>query len=115
MGEKKGSIVAITQSQTSVYDEIDFKRMVQSALQTLEANGVPIPAGGTVFMMGFNAEDLHFDEHRKEGPYFVIGDCTPERYRQDPRTIYIEGCCPGPAIPETILKNCGITESEAAK
>ena len=68
--------------------------------------------GRPTFMMGFNAQDLKFEEHLEQGPYFVIGDCTPEKYRNDPRTIYIAGCCPGPAIPELILKNCGITEGE---
>jgi uncharacterized protein (DUF362 family) len=68
--------------------------------------------GRPTFMMGFNAQDLKFEEHLKQGPYFVIGDCTPEKYRNDPRTVYIAGCCPGPAIPELILKNCRITEAE---
>jgi uncharacterized protein (DUF362 family) len=68
--------------------------------------------GRPTFMMGFNAQDFKFEEHLKQGPYFVIGDCTPEKYRDDPRTVYIAGCCPGPAIPELILKHCGITEAE---
>jgi len=68
--------------------------------------------GRPTFMLGFNAKNLHFEEHLKQGPYFVIGDCTPAEYRNDPRTIAIEGCCPGPAIPETILKHCQITESD---
>ena len=24
-------------------------------------------------MLGFNADDVHFEEHLKQGPYFVIG------------------------------------------
>ena len=68
--------------------------------------------GRPTFMMGFNAQDVKFEEHLKQGPYFVIGDCAPEKYRNDPRTVYIAGCCPGPAIPELILKHCGITEAE---
>jgi uncharacterized protein (DUF362 family) len=71
--------------------------------------------GKPTFMLGFNAEDTHFEEHLEEGPYFVIGDCTPARYREDPRTFHIEGCCPGPAIPEIVLKTCGITENEESK
>jgi hypothetical protein len=70
--------------------------------------------GKPTFMLGFNAEDMHFEEHLAEGPYFVIGDCTPAKYRKDPRTFHIEGCCPGPAIPETVLKTCGITENEGS-
>ena len=71
--------------------------------------------GKPTFMLGFNAEDTHFEEHLEEGPYFVIGDCTPATYREDPRTFHIEGCCPGPAIPEIVLKTCGITENEGSK
>ena len=69
--------------------------------------------GRPTFMLGFNAEDLHFEEHLKQGPYFVIGDCTPEKYRQDPRTVYIEGCCPGPSILQVVLEHCQISEREA--
>jgi uncharacterized protein (DUF362 family) len=66
--------------------------------------------GKPTFMMGFNAEDLKFEEHLREGPYFVIGDCPPEKYRNNPRTVHIEGCCPGPAIAEMTLKHCGVAE-----
>ena len=55
------------------------------------------------------------EKHLKEGPYFVVGDCPPNKYRNDPRTIHIKGCCPGPAIPETILKNCKIREGDKWK
>lgn len=63
--------------------------------------------GRPTFMMGFNADDVHFEEHLKEGPYFVIGDCTSEKYRNHPDTIHIPGCTPGPAISEIVLKHCG--------
>lgn len=68
--------------------------------------------GKPTFMLGFNAKDINFEKHLKEGPYFVIGDCTPQQYRNDSRTIYIKGCCPGPKIPEIILKECKITEED---
>jgi uncharacterized protein (DUF362 family) len=64
--------------------------------------------GRPTFMIGFNAEDLKFEPHLAEGPYFVVGDCAPQRFRNDPRTIHIAGCCPGPAIPDTVLKHCKI-------
>jgi uncharacterized protein (DUF362 family) len=64
--------------------------------------------GRPTFMIGFNAADLKFEKHLAEGPYFVVGDCAPEKFRNDPRTIHISGCCPGPAIPETVLKYCKI-------
>jgi len=68
--------------------------------------------GKPTFMMGFNAHDIHFEEHLKEGPYFVIGDCTPRKYQEDPRTVYIKGCCPGPEIPEVILRECNINKED---
>jgi uncharacterized protein (DUF362 family) len=72
-------------------------------------------AGKPTFMMGYNANDIHFEEHLREGPYFVIGDCTPEKYRKEPRAVHIPGCCPGPLIPETILKICKIEEGDKWK
>ena len=68
--------------------------------------------GKPTFMLGFNAKDIHFEEHLKEGPYFVIGDCTPHEYQSDPRTIYIQGCCPGAKIPEVALRECKINEED---
>lgn len=69
-------------------------------------------AGKPTMMLGFNAVDRNFEKHLDEGPYFVIGDCTPVDFQKDPRTIFIPGCCPGPAIPSTILKTCKITSKE---
>jgi hypothetical protein len=66
--------------------------------------------GRPTFMLGFNAVDLNFEKHLREGPYFVVGDCTPRRFQVDPRVIYISGCCPGPGIPEAVLKSCGVDE-----
>jgi len=63
--------------------------------------------GKPTFMIGYNAEDPYFEEHLKEGKYFVIGDCSPERYKRNKQVIFISGCCPGPQIPSTILKELG--------
>ncbi len=71
--------------------------------------------GRPTFMLGFNAVDLNFEKHLEQGPYFVIGDCTPKTFQQDRRTVHIPGCCPGPAIPDVVLKTCKITESEGWK
>ncbi len=71
-------------------------------------------AGRPTVMLGFNAVDRNFEKHLKEGPYFVVGDCTPAQFREDPRTVFIPGCCPGPAIPETILRKCGVEEGRSA-
>jgi uncharacterized protein (DUF362 family) len=65
-------------------------------------------SGKPTFMLGFNADDVKFEEHLEAGPYFVVGDCPPERYRNDPRTVHIAGCCPGPAIAEVTLKHCHV-------
>jgi len=65
--------------------------------------------GKPTMMLGFNAVDRNFEKHLKEGPYFVIGDCTPQHFQQDARTIFIPGCCPGPDIPQIILKACKVT------
>lgn len=67
--------------------------------------------GRPTFMIGFNADDLNFEKHIEEGPYFVIGDCAPAKYRNHSKTVYIEGCCPGPKIPEIILNTCKMTET----
>lgn len=66
--------------------------------------------GKPTFMLGFNAVDRNFEKHLAEGPYFVIGDCTPAKFQQDPRTVHIAGCCPGPEIPAQVFKHCKITE-----
>jgi uncharacterized protein (DUF362 family) len=65
-------------------------------------------SGKPTFMLGFNADDVKFEKHLKAGPYFVVGDCPPEKYRNDPRTVHIKGCCPGPAIADMTLKHCHI-------
>jgi uncharacterized protein (DUF362 family) len=65
--------------------------------------------GRPTVMLGFNAVDRNFEKHLKEGPYFVVGDCTPPSFQQDSRTTFIPGCCPGPKIPEEILKACKVT------
>jgi uncharacterized protein (DUF362 family) len=64
--------------------------------------------GRPTFMFGFNANDINFERHCSEGPYFVIGDCPPERYRNDPRTIHIPGCTPGPKISDKVLAHLGL-------
>jgi uncharacterized protein (DUF362 family) len=68
--------------------------------------------GTPTFMLGFNAVDRNFEAHLRAGPYFVIGDCTPPAFQNDPRTVHVPGCCPGPAIPNVILKACKVTGSD---
>jgi hypothetical protein len=38
-----------------------------------------------------DAEDPLFETHVKEGPYVVIDDAAPARYREDPRVFFIPG------------------------
>ncbi len=66
--------------------------------------------GKPTFMLGFNAVDRNFEKHLREGPYFVVGDCTPQKFQQDPRTVFIPGCCPGPEIPNVVLKVCKVSQ-----
>jgi uncharacterized protein (DUF362 family) len=68
--------------------------------------------GRPTVMLGFNAVDRNFEKHLNEGPYFVVGDCTPHVFQKDNRTVFILGCCPGPKIPEEILKACRVTQEE---
>jgi uncharacterized protein (DUF362 family) len=68
--------------------------------------------GTPTVMIGFNAVDRNLEKHLAEGPYFVVGDCAPAAFRDDPRTVFIPGCCPGPAIPETILRTCGVVQGD---
>jgi hypothetical protein len=50
MEKKKRPLVSVVRSDTAVYDEIDFLKMVRCSLAHLESNSVPIPSGGTVFI-----------------------------------------------------------------
>ena len=68
----------------------------------MPARGVP------TFLIG-DAEDLNFERHVAQGPYFVIDDAAPARYRLDPRVHVIPG---HPALhnmlPE-LLRGLGLT------
>jgi len=71
--------------------------ILDGSMKKLEKSGVR-----ATVMIGFNAEDERFEEHLKEGPYFVIGDCAPEKYKNDPRVVEVRGCCPGHEIPNAL-------------
>lgn len=60
--------------------------------------------GRPTFMIGFNAEDPAFEAHLKEGPYFIVGDCAPEKYKTHKETTFVPGCPAGPAINETVSR-----------
>ena len=50
----------------------------------IAARGIP------TFLIG-DAEDPEFERHVAQGPYFVIDDVAPARYRLDPRVHFIPG------------------------
>ncbi len=64
------------------------------------------------FMLGYNAQDLHFEKHIQEGPYFVIGDCASSNYKEDKRVVFISGCSPGPNVSEEIEKVRGLKRAK---
>jgi uncharacterized protein (DUF362 family) len=71
-------------------------------VKVMAARGVP------TFLIG-DAEDPNFERHVAQGPYFVIDDAAPARYRLDPRVHVIPG---HPALhnmlPE-LLRGLGLT------
>lgn len=46
--------------------------------------------GKPTFMIG-RVEDPRFEEHVKQGPYFVIDDAADDKYRTDPRVVVVPG------------------------
>lgn len=69
--------------------------LLNGTMKKIEKKGIKLTS-----MLGFNAKDERFEEHLKEGEYFVIGDCSPEKYKNDHRVIFIPGCCPGVKISQ---------------
>jgi hypothetical protein len=71
-------------------------------VKVMAARGVP------TFLIG-DAEDPDFERHVTQGPYFVIDDVAPARYRLDPRVHVVTG---HPALhnmlPE-LLRGLGLT------
>lgn len=53
-------------------------------VQVLATAGIP------TFLIG-DAEDPEFERHVAQGPYFVIDDAAPPRYRLDPRVTFLPG------------------------
>lgn len=53
-------------------------------VQVMATSGIP------TFLIGY-AEDPEFERHVAQGPYFVIDDAAPARYRLDPRVHFITG------------------------
>lgn len=56
--------------------------------------------GKPTFMFG-EAEDPLFEEHLKEGPYVVLDDSAKEKYKYDPRVVFI----PGSPVPQSYIQH----------
>lgn len=63
--------------------------------------------GRPTFMMG-RAEDPHFEQHLKEGKYFVLDDAALDKYQKDPRVVFIPGSPIGNEMMPVIMKELGI-------
>jgi len=56
--------------------------------------------GKPTFMFGA-VEDPLFEEHLKEGPYVVLDDSALDKYKYDPRVIFI----PGSPVPQSYIQH----------
>lgn len=56
--------------------------------------------GTPTFMFGA-IEDPEFEEHLKEGPYVVLDDSALDKYKYDPRVIYV----PGSPVPQSYIQH----------
>jgi uncharacterized protein (DUF362 family)/beta-glucosidase/6-phospho-beta-glucosidase/beta-galactosidase len=63
--------------------------------------------GKPTFMMG-RAEDPAFEEHLKEGRYFVMDDAALDKYKHDPRVVFIPGSPIGNEMMPVIMKELGV-------
>jgi hypothetical protein len=66
------------------------KSILDSMLWRGELNQVIAVRGTPTVMIG-EAEDPHFEEHLREGPYVVIDDTARPEYRNDPRVHFVPG------------------------
>jgi len=56
--------------------------------------------GTPTFMFG-EAEDPDFEEHLAEGPYVVLDDSALDKYKYDPRVVYV----PGSPVPQSYMQH----------
>jgi uncharacterized protein (DUF362 family) len=71
-------------------------------VSVIAARGIP------TFLIG-NAEDPEFERHVAQGPYIVIDDAAPARYRLDPRVHFIPGHPVLHNMLPEMLKGLGLT------
>lgn len=56
--------------------------------------------GTPTFMFG-EADDPLFEQHLKDGPYVVLDDSAKDRYKSDPRVIFV----PGSPVPQSYIQH----------
>lgn len=71
-------------------------------VKAMALRGVP------TFLIG-DADDPDFERHVREGPYFVIDDAAPARYRLDPRVHYLRGHPVLHTMLPELLRGLGLT------
>lgn len=65
--------------------------------------------GTPTFMIG-RAEDPAFEQHLKQGKYFVIDDVAYEKYKRDPRVVFIPGTPVGNEMMPAIMQALGVSK-----
>ena len=63
--------------------------------------------GRPTFMIG-RAEDPDFEAHLKEGRYFVLDDVALDKYKRDPRVVFIPGSPIGNEMMPVIMQGLGV-------
>jgi uncharacterized protein (DUF362 family) len=63
--------------------------------------------GRPTFMIG-RAEDPQFEEHLKQGRYFVLDDVALDKYKRDPRVVFIPGSPIGNEMMPVIMQGLGV-------
>jgi len=58
-------------------------------------------------MLG-SAEDPDFEAHLKEGRYFVLDDAALDKYKRDPRVVFIPGSPIGNEMMPVIMRELGV-------
>lgn len=48
-----------------------------------------------------DVEDPLFEEHLKEGPYVVLDDSAKDKYKYDPRVVFV----PGSPVPQSYIQH----------
>jgi len=81
---------------------------VRSALDSLHRRGQLAQAHGVPTIMIGETDDLHFEQHLRQGPYIVFDDAAKPEYRNHPQVHFVPGHpVLGAALPE-LVKGLGI-------